>query len=157
MEGQVSNYTNDADWYYVLQFDLDGDDGAAREALEPLELLRRNHLEGIERYLRGNVLAGAHITQLVLPELLERKDGAVVNITSYAGQYAPPAPAGRGGWSFAYGASKGALNVTLFEYAIYQCELGPGLQCRLAMHTAVVISVRDLVIHDFGAVAGVAV
>ncbi len=67
-------------------------------------------LEVIERYLRGNVLAGAHITQLVLPELLERKDGAVVNVTSYAGQYDPPAPAGRGGWSFAYGASKAAFH-----------------------------------------------
>jgi len=67
-------------------------------------------LEVIERYLRGNVLAGAQITQLVLPELLERKQGAVVNVTSYAGQYDPPAPAGRGGWSFAYAGSKAAFH-----------------------------------------------
>jgi len=75
-----------------------------------LDMFLDTPLEVIERYLRGNVLAGAHITQLVLPELLERKSGAIVNVTSYAGQFDPPAPAGRGGWSFAYGGSKAAFH-----------------------------------------------
>ncbi|HJO24803.1 MAG: SDR family oxidoreductase [Myxococcota bacterium] len=67
-------------------------------------------LDVLERYLRGNVLAGAQLTRLVLPELLERENGTVLNVTSYAGQYDPPAPAGSGGWSFAYAASKAAFH-----------------------------------------------
>jgi hypothetical protein len=41
--------------------------------------------------------------------MLERKRGAIVNLVSAAGMSDPPVAPERGGWGFAYGASKAAL------------------------------------------------
>ena len=41
--------------------------------------------------------------------MLERRRGAIVNLVSAAGMSDPPVPPERGGWGFAYGASKAAL------------------------------------------------
>jgi NAD(P)-dependent dehydrogenase (short-subunit alcohol dehydrogenase family) len=47
--------------------------------------------------------------QRLLPGMLARRRGAIVNVVSAAGASDPPAPTGEGGWGFAYAASKAAL------------------------------------------------
>jgi NAD(P)-dependent dehydrogenase (short-subunit alcohol dehydrogenase family) len=63
----------------------------------------------VEDILRGNVSSQLRLVQRFLPGMLERKRGAIVNLVSAAGMSDPPVPPERGGWGFAYGASKAAL------------------------------------------------
>lgn len=58
---------------------------------------------------RGNVLTPLALVQAVLPGMLERKQGTIVNMVSYTAFNDPPAPASQGGWGFAYPSSKAAL------------------------------------------------
>lgn len=67
-------------------------------------------LASIEELFTANVFHQIHITARVLPGMLERRTGVVVNMVSGAGLADPPAPAGEGGWGFAYAASKAALH-----------------------------------------------
>jgi NAD(P)-dependent dehydrogenase (short-subunit alcohol dehydrogenase family) len=46
----------------------------------------------------------------LLPGMLERGSGHIVNITSASAYRDPPAPAGKGGWGLGYGLSKAALH-----------------------------------------------
>jgi NAD(P)-dependent dehydrogenase (short-subunit alcohol dehydrogenase family) len=67
-------------------------------------------LELLELHLEANVMAPVALIKKVLPGMLERGSGVIVNITSGAGFHDPPAPAGEGGWGLAYGFSKAALH-----------------------------------------------
>jgi len=67
-------------------------------------------LELLELHLEANVMAPLALIKKVLPGMLERGYGCIVNITSGAGFHDPPAPAGAGGWGLAYGFSKAALH-----------------------------------------------
>jgi len=67
-------------------------------------------LELLDAHLEANVMAPLALTKTVLPAMLERGSGWIVNITSGAGYADPPAPAGQGGWGLGYGMSKGALH-----------------------------------------------
>ncbi|MFI5321481.1 MAG: SDR family oxidoreductase [Myxococcota bacterium] len=64
-------------------------------------------LDHVSRVLLGNVTHQLLVVQELLPQMLARKSGAVVNLVSAAGMSDPPA--GSGAWGFAYGASKAAL------------------------------------------------
>jgi NAD(P)-dependent dehydrogenase (short-subunit alcohol dehydrogenase family) len=68
----------------------------------PVRILR-DHFE-------ANVLAPVVLVKAIVPHMIERGGGTVINITSGAGYSDPPAPAGEGGWGLGYGASKGALH-----------------------------------------------
>lgn len=59
--------------------------------------------------LRANLLAQIDVTRRVLPGMLARRRGVVIDMVSEAGMHDPPAPANRGGWGFAYAATKGAF------------------------------------------------
>jgi NAD(P)-dependent dehydrogenase (short-subunit alcohol dehydrogenase family) len=63
----------------------------------------------VAQILRGNVESPLRLVQRFLPGMLERGRGMVVNLVSAAGMSDPPAPPERGGWGFAYAASKAAL------------------------------------------------
>ena len=63
----------------------------------------------VEDILRGNLSSPLRLVQHFLPGMLERKRGAIVNLVSAAGMSDPPVAPERGGWGFAYGASKAAL------------------------------------------------
>jgi NAD(P)-dependent dehydrogenase (short-subunit alcohol dehydrogenase family) len=63
----------------------------------------------VERIYRGNVLAPLWLTQRVLPGMLARGHGTIVNMVSESGLTDPPAPAGLGGWGFAYSSAKAAF------------------------------------------------
>jgi NAD(P)-dependent dehydrogenase (short-subunit alcohol dehydrogenase family) len=67
-------------------------------------------IEMIETKLAANVVSQVVLTKAVLPHMLERGDGIVINITSAVAITDPPAPAGEGGWGSAYAMSKGAFH-----------------------------------------------
>ncbi len=67
-------------------------------------------IELLEKHLDANVIAPLILTKLVLPGMIERGGGTIINITSGAGYGDPPAPAGEGGWGLGYGISKGGLH-----------------------------------------------
>src|SRR6516165_1116708 len=62
------------------------------------------------RILEANHLNQLLLVQLALPGMLERGKGTIVNLGSGSALVPPPAPAGEGGWSLAYCASKAALH-----------------------------------------------
>ena len=67
-------------------------------------------LELAERCLVGDYLHPLLLTQLLLPQMLERGEGRLVNMLSEAAFTTPPAPAGAGGWGVAYAAAKAAFH-----------------------------------------------
>jgi NAD(P)-dependent dehydrogenase (short-subunit alcohol dehydrogenase family) len=67
-------------------------------------------LELLDRHLEANVMAPLLLTQLLLPGMIERGAGLVVNMTSDVAWTDPPAAAGAGGWGLGYAISKGALH-----------------------------------------------
>lgn len=92
----------------------------------PIELLRRQ--------MEANFFAPLTINKLVLPSMIERGRGTIVDITSGAGFGDPTKPAGQGGWGMGYGTSKGAfhrvagfLAVELAEKGIRCFNVQPGL------------------------------
>src|SRR3954454_1914139 len=90
-------------------------------------------VELYDRHLEANVMAPIILSKLVLPQMIERGGGTIVNITSSAGNEDPAVPAGDGGWGLGYGMSKGALHrqagmiaVELSGQGIYAYNLHPG-------------------------------
>jgi NAD(P)-dependent dehydrogenase (short-subunit alcohol dehydrogenase family) len=67
-------------------------------------------LELLDLHLEANVMAPLALIKKVLPGMLERGSGTIVNITSGAGFHDPPAAVGAGGWGLGYGFSKAALH-----------------------------------------------
>lgn len=63
----------------------------------------------LERSMLGNVIAPFYLTQRLLPTMVAQGGGRIINVCSAAGQFNPPVPADKGGWGFAYGASKAAI------------------------------------------------
>jgi NAD(P)-dependent dehydrogenase (short-subunit alcohol dehydrogenase family) len=97
-------------------------------------------LEVYERIFQANLFSQVFLTKLVLPHMLERGSGIIINVTSAAGMQDPPFPAGQGGWGLAYGASKaafhrmaGVLKVELAGRGIRTHNLEPGLVITEAM------------------------
>lgn len=71
--------------------------------------------------LAANAVAQLVLVQAALPTMLAAGAGRVVGITSYAATHDPPAPAGEGGWGYAYAASKAAFHRLAGHLAV---ELG---------------------------------
>jgi NAD(P)-dependent dehydrogenase (short-subunit alcohol dehydrogenase family) len=67
-------------------------------------------LADVERTFQANLFAQIHLIQKLLPAMLDRNTGCVINMVSNAGINDPPAAAGKGGWGFAYAASKAAFH-----------------------------------------------
>ena len=66
--------------------------------------------EVFEAIFRANFLSQIQLIQRVLPGMLERQEGRIINMVSNAGLSDPPAPPDSGGWGYAYAASKAALH-----------------------------------------------
>ena len=62
-----------------------------------------------EKIYRGNVVHQLLLVQRLLPPMLERKRGCIINMVSASGMMDPPVPPESGGWGFAYSASKAAF------------------------------------------------
>jgi NAD(P)-dependent dehydrogenase (short-subunit alcohol dehydrogenase family) len=67
-------------------------------------------LELLDRHLDANVMAPLTCIRLVLPSMVERGSGLIINVTSDVAWSDPPAAAGAGGWGLGYAISKGALH-----------------------------------------------
>ncbi len=98
-----------------------------------MDLILDTPIELIDRHLEANVVAPIVLTKLVLPQMLERGHGVVINLASSSGTMDPPTPAGKGGWGLGYGASKAALHrmagilaVELKDQGILAFNLSPG-------------------------------
>jgi NAD(P)-dependent dehydrogenase (short-subunit alcohol dehydrogenase family) len=110
-------------------------------------------LELAERCLVGDYLHPLLLTQLLLPQMLERGDGRLVNMLSEAAYTTPPAPAGAGGWGVAYAAAKAAFHrvtdmchVEFFAAGIWSFSIAPGLTITESMKA----SGMDRVLLDAG-------
>jgi NAD(P)-dependent dehydrogenase (short-subunit alcohol dehydrogenase family) len=90
-------------------------------------------LETIELELDANLLVPVVLSKKVLPGMLERGGGTIINLTSGAGYRDPDAVAEKGGWSTSYALAKGGLHrlapmiaMELGERGIRAFNLNPG-------------------------------
>ncbi len=63
----------------------------------------------IDNAMRGNFAHQVRLIQLVVPHMIERGRGRVINMVSGSARHDPPGPAGAGGWGVVYAASKAAF------------------------------------------------
>jgi NAD(P)-dependent dehydrogenase (short-subunit alcohol dehydrogenase family) len=87
----------------------------------------------LESKLAANAVAPFVLIQAVLPGMLERGGGTIIDVTSHTATADPPGPVGKGGWGVAYAASKAAahrfaplLAVELGDRGIRAYNLDPG-------------------------------
>jgi NAD(P)-dependent dehydrogenase (short-subunit alcohol dehydrogenase family) len=66
-------------------------------------------LDHIDNVLRGNFAHQLRLIQLVVPHMLERGHGRIINMVSGSARHEPPGPAGAGGWGILYAASTAAF------------------------------------------------
>jgi NAD(P)-dependent dehydrogenase (short-subunit alcohol dehydrogenase family) len=90
-------------------------------------------VEVLETKLQANVVAQLVLVKAVLPHMLERGSGTIVDMSSAVAVSDPPAPAGKGGWGAGYAMSKGAfhrlagiLAVELGDRGIRAFNIEPG-------------------------------
>ena len=81
-------------------------------------------LDVFERIFRANVFSPLQLTQRILPAMLERRCGTIINVTSHVAQHDPPAAAGEGGWGLGYAASKGAFHRMVGILAVEHADSG---------------------------------
>ncbi len=100
-------------------------------------------IELAERCLLGDYLQPLLLIQLLLPQMIARGEGRVVNMLSEAAFMTPPAPAGSGGWGVAYAAAKAALHrvtdichVEFFDAGIWSFSVAPGLTLTESMRAS---------------------
>jgi NAD(P)-dependent dehydrogenase (short-subunit alcohol dehydrogenase family) len=110
-------------------------------------------IELAERCLVGDYLHPMLLTQLLLPQMIERGQGRLVNMLSEAAFTTPPAPAGAGGWGVAYAAAKAAFHrvtdmchVEFFSEGVWSFSIAPGLTLTESMRS----SGMDKVLVDAG-------
>jgi NAD(P)-dependent dehydrogenase (short-subunit alcohol dehydrogenase family) len=109
----------------------------------PMDRILDLPLELAERCLIGDYLHPLLLIQLLLPQMLERGEGRIVNMLSEASFVTPPAPAGEGGWGVAYAAAKAAFHrvtdvchVEFFDEGVWSFSIAPGLTLTESMKAA---------------------
>ena len=98
-----------------------------------MDRIMNTPVELIDRHFEANVMAPIVLAKLVLPQMVDRGAGVIINLASASGTMDPPAPAGEGGWGLGYGASKAALHrvagmlaLELHDRGILAFNLSPG-------------------------------
>jgi NAD(P)-dependent dehydrogenase (short-subunit alcohol dehydrogenase family) len=110
--------------------------------------------ESMTRLLTANYVHQVLLTQQVVPHMVERGSGRIINLVSGSARLDPQGPAGAGGWGIAYSASKaafarvaGGLNAE-FGPAVMAFNIDPGnvvTEKRRALHP------KDDFEDDYGA------
>lgn len=80
--------------------------------------------EQVRAIYQGNVFTPLALVQAGLPQMLEQGVGTIINMVSHAGLNDPPAPASKGGWSFAYSSSKAAFAKMVASLRVEHPESG---------------------------------
>ena len=80
--------------------------------------------ETVHTLFRANLFAQIDVVQRILPGMLARGSGVVIDMVSGAGLQDPPAPANRGGWGFAYAATKAAFHRLAGVLAVEHADSG---------------------------------
>ena len=75
--------------------------------VEPLLEVTSEQMRSI---YQGNVLTPLALVQSILPGMLERGGGTILNMVSMSAFNNPPAAGDKGGWGFAYPSSKAAIS-----------------------------------------------
>ncbi len=75
--------------------------------MEPLLEVAEEQLRAI---YQGNVFTPLALVKTIVPGMLKRGTGTVLNMVSHSAFTDPPAAADQGGWGFAYPSSKAALS-----------------------------------------------
>lgn len=91
-------------------------------------------LDVYEKTLTGDILAPLLILQKVLPGMLERRTGTIVQMSSFVAAQNPSKPPGQGGWGMAYAVGKGGfdriagvLSTEVSEHGVLVYNVEPGL------------------------------
>jgi NAD(P)-dependent dehydrogenase (short-subunit alcohol dehydrogenase family) len=92
-----------------------------------MDLFLDTPTELIEKQVFANAIAPLHINKMILPGMIARGSGSLVNISSASGYGDPTRPAGSGGWGLGYAMSKGAFHRVA---GLLATELeGTGVRC----------------------------
>ncbi|WP_037178579.1 SDR family NAD(P)-dependent oxidoreductase [Rhodococcus sp. UNC363MFTsu5.1] len=90
-------------------------------------------LADAETMVRGNFLHQLALVQRLLPQMVARGSGVVIDLVSGSASMDPPAAPGEGGWGLSYAASKaafgrlaGAVNAEYRDSGIRAFNLSPG-------------------------------
>jgi NAD(P)-dependent dehydrogenase (short-subunit alcohol dehydrogenase family) len=75
-----------------------------------MDVLMDTPVDLIQDQIVANALAPLRINKLVLPGMIKRGSGLIINITSAAAYNNPTKPAGKGGYGLGYAMSKGAFH-----------------------------------------------
>jgi len=96
--------------------------------------------EQMQKLFQGNVFSQVHLIQRCLPRMRAAGAGCIINVVSESGMIDPPAAIGKGGWGFAYSASKaafirlsGVLRVEYADTALSFFNMEPGFVVTEAM------------------------
>lgn len=89
--------------------------------------------DDLRTIFEGNVYAQLAITKKVLPQMIERNAGTIINMISATAYQDPPARIGSGGWGMGYAMSKAAfarmaplLSIELADHDIRAFSVDPG-------------------------------
>jgi NAD(P)-dependent dehydrogenase (short-subunit alcohol dehydrogenase family) len=87
-----------------------------------------------EKTLTGDILAPILILQKVVPGMVERRSGTIVQMSSFVAAQNPPGPPGKGGWGMPYAVGKGGfdriagvLSAELSHLGLLVYNVEPGL------------------------------
>ena len=83
--------------------------------------------------MQADIVSTVALLQTLLPGMVERGGGIVVNVSSAVAFLDPPGPIGQGGWGFGYGVAKGGcdrmaglINAELGKDGVVAFNVEPG-------------------------------
>lgn len=89
--------------------------------------------ESMTNMVLGNYVHQVLLIQQVIPHMLSRGSGRIINVVSGSARLDPPAPPGKGGWGIGYSASKaafarvaGGINAEFHARGISAFNIDPG-------------------------------
>lgn len=89
--------------------------------------------DSLTKLMTGNYMHQILLIQQVIPHMLERGGGRIIDMVSGSARHDPPGPAGAGGWGIGYSASKaafgrvaGGIEAEYADQGIHAFNVDPG-------------------------------